>query len=193
MPIQITGTAVLHRRAAPVTEITPRIIQLVDDMVETMHAAPGVGLAAPQVGVGLQVFVWSYDDAEVLHEGHILNPKLTTFGGLRARLERDPAEEGCLSIPGARAPLARAPRVRLEGMDLGGNHLQIDATGWLARIFQHEYDHLQGVLYRDRLRRARRSEVDEIITSHGWGRGIAQWLPGVDGEESDFTEGGVRA
>ncbi len=188
LPIQITGTPILHRRAAAIDAVTEATLRLIDDMVETMHAAPGVGLAAPQVGVGLQLFVWSYEDEHGLHEGHVINPQLRLGGGLRAAFERDPAEEGCLSIPGQRHPLRRASRAHLTGTDCHGNLVDVRAEGWLARIFQHEYDHLQGILYRDRLRRRPRRELDEAVAITGWGQGIAQWIPGLDGEEADFAE-----
>lgn len=186
LPIVVTGHPALHTPAEPVEAITPRLHQLVAEMVETMHEAPGVGLAAPQVGVSLQVFVWSYDDGDTLHEGHVLNPHLTVAGLPHHLFVGTPSDEGCLSIPGFRAPLARFPHATLTGMTLDGNIITVSASGWLARIFQHEYDHVRGVLYADRLRRPHRNDALAHIQALGLGTSLASWTPGVDGEEDDF-------
>ena len=111
-------------------------------MIETMHAAPGVGLAANQVGLRLACFV--YDDRDG-HEGFVANPELSEHDG------EETIDEGCLSIPGPYHPTERALRVRLRGMDLDGRPIDIAAEGLLARIFQHETDHLNGTLFIDRL------------------------------------------
>ena len=187
LPIVVTGHPVLHQPAQPVTEPTPDIAQLVADMTETMHQAPGVGLAAPQVGVSLQIFVWHYDDGDQLHEGHVLNPRLVVSGWPRHLLFGEPDEEGCLSVPGFRSPLARYPRARLQGTRLDGEKVNILAEGWLARIFQHEYDHVRGVVYVDRLSRRRRRDILADVHSAGLGTTLTSWTPGVDGEESDFA------
>lgn len=188
LPIQITGSPVLHHPAQPVSTFTDDLHRLVADMVETMHEAPGVGLAAPQVGVGLQVFVWDYDDGAHHYHGHVVNPTLRRHGWPAHRLWGTPDEEGCLSIPGQRAPLARYPRVTLHGHTVDGDAITLTASGWLARIFQHEYDHLQGVLYRDRLRRRYRAEVDQAVRDNGWGEPGHTWNPGSETRESDFFE-----
>ncbi len=188
LSIVTTGSPVLHQRAAPIHQVTNEIRTLVSDMTDTMHEAPGVGLAAPQVDVGLQIFVWHYESDEGLHQGHVLNPRLTLRGPWKGRLRGEPAEEGCLSIPGLRYPLARAHRAHLVGTNLEGRPLSIAASGWLARIFQHEYDHLQGVVYRDRLARKWRKEADiDIAQSDFISRGTS-WTPGADGQESDFVD-----
>lgn len=187
LPIVVTGHSALHQPARPVREITADIVQLVTDMTETMHEAPGVGLAAPQVGQSLQIFVWHYDDGEHLHEGHVLNPRLVVSGWPRHLLFGEPDEEGCLSVPGLRSPLARYPRARLTGATLDGQPVDIRAEGWLARIFQHEYDHVRGVLYVDRLSNRRRREVIADARKAGVGTTLTSWIPGVDGEESDFA------
>lgn len=187
LPISITGHPVLHTPAHPVKNITDETHQLVSDMVDTMHAAPGVGLAAPQVGVGVRVFVWHFDDGDTLHEGHVLNPHLVVSGWPHNFLRGEAEEEGCLSVPGFRAPLTRFPRARLTGHDLDGSPIDIRAVGWLARIFQHEYDHLSGVLYVDRLSRSWQQTLRDQSHALGLGTTLTQWTPGVDGEERDFV------
>jgi peptide deformylase len=187
LPIVVTGHPALHQPAQPVEESTPGVRQLVSDMTDTMHSAPGVGLAAPQVGVPLQIFVWHFDDGEHLHEGHVVNPRLVVSGWPRHLLVGEPDEEGCLSVPGLRSPLSRYPRARLQGTDLDGQKVDIRAEGWLARIFQHEYDHVRGVLYVDRLSRRRRQGILASIGSAGLGTTLTSWTPGIDGEENDFT------
>lgn len=188
LPIHITGSPVLHQPAARVSDVTDDIRQLVADMTEAMHHAPGVGLAAPQVGVGLQVFVWHYDDGEQIHEGHVLNPTLTTSGPRPHRWFGTPDDEGCLSIPGERAPLARFEQATLRGTTLEGEPIEVPASGWLARIFQHEFDHLQGTLYRDRLRLRYRRDIDAAINAAGWGVPGHSWVPGPNNRESDFVD-----
>jgi peptide deformylase len=187
LPISITGHPVLHSAAQPVSHITDDTRQLVADLVETMHAAPGVGLAAPQVGVGLQVFVWHFDDGDTLNEGHVLNPHLVVSGWPRNLFWGEAGEEGCLSVPGLRAPLARYPRARLTGITLDNTLVDVKANGWLARIFQHEYDHLRGVLYVDRLSRSWRRTLHQESLALGLGNTLTQWIPGVDGQEGDFV------
>src|SRR5690606_9298531 len=142
----------LHSPARPVTDFDDRLRYLVDDMVETMHAAPGVGLAAPQVGVGLRVFVYHWaDDDGVVHEGTAINPELWLSPASTTPLDEAEETEGCLSIPGERFALRRADRAILRAVDVTGHPFEVAAAGWLARIFQHEFDHLDGVLYADRL------------------------------------------
>ncbi len=187
LPIVVSGHPALHRPAQPVLRPTADTSQLVSDMTDTMHEAPGVGLAAPQVGVSLQIFVWHFDDGDQLHEGHVLNPRLVVSGWPRHLLFGEPDEEGCLSVPGLRSPLARYPRARLQGTDLDGQRVDIQAEGWLARIFQHEYDHVRGILYVDRLSNRRRRETRADIQAAGIGTTLTSWTPGVDGEEGDFT------
>ena len=150
MPIRMLGDPVLRETAAPLEVFDDALRRLVDDMLETMYAAPGVGLAGNQVGLRTACFV--YDDREG-HAGFVANPRLTEPGG------EETLEEGCLSIPGPDHPTIRAARVRLVGADLDGEPLDIVAEGLLARIFQHETDHLNGLLYIDRLDDAGRRDV----------------------------------
>lgn len=189
LPIVISGHPALHTRAQRVTAVTSDTRQLVTDLVDTMHAAPGVGLAAPQVGASVRIFVWHFDDGDTIHEGHVLNPRLVVSGWPRHRFFGEPEEEGCLSLPGLRAPLARFPRARLTGEDLEGNPVEVSADGWLARIFQHEYDHTRGVIYPDRLPRRLRQATLADASDHSFGIALTQWTPGQDGEESDFAVG----
>ena len=186
-PIVIAGHPVLHQPAQPVTEITNDTVELVATLTETMHAAPGVGLAAPQIGVGLQVFVWHFDDGEILHEGHVINPHLVVSQKPFPWPGRDPEEEGCLSLPGLRAPLARHTSAHLTGIDCEGKTVAVSASGWLARIFQHEYDHLRGILYVDRLGSRLRKDILADALEAGLGTTRTAWTPGIDGEESDFV------
>ena len=147
-PIRITGDPVLHSPAAPVTRFDDELHELLADMVDTMRAAPGVGLAAPQIGVSQQVFVWEWtDDDGILQEGAIINPTLHVGPLERRKADAEEDLEGCLSGPDFRYPLVRANRVVLRGTTPQQTSLQITAEGWLARIFQHEFDHLQGLLF----------------------------------------------
>ncbi|MBO9579167.1 MAG: peptide deformylase [Microbacteriaceae bacterium] len=181
LPIVITGDPVLHTPADPVGEATDAIGTLVADMIETMHAAPGVGLAAPQVGVGLRLFVWSWqEDEDTLHEGVAIDPELWITPTAVGEADEESESEGCLSIPGERFPLRRSEGAILRARGLDGVPYEIEAHGWLARIFQHEFDHLNGVLYADRLEHAHAKGVAKAIKREGWGRPGESWLPGVD-------------
>jgi peptide deformylase len=140
--IRTLGDPVLREPAKSVTEFGPSLRTLFDDMVETMVAAPGVGLAAPQVGLSLRLFV--FDDGET-GPMFMANPELSDPVG--ELLE----DEGCLSIPGPYYPTRRFARIRCTGQDLQGGPFEMIGEGLLARIFQHETDHLDGMLYIDRL------------------------------------------
>ncbi|MFC5930329.1 peptide deformylase [Cryobacterium melibiosiphilum] len=181
--IVISGDPVLHSPAASVVEFDDTLRTLVTDMFETMDEAPGVGLAAPQVGVGLRLFTYSFeDDQDVLWRGVAINPELwiTPVPAGEAD-EDDPNEdEGCLSFPGERFPLRRAQSAILRAVDLDQKPFEIRADGWLARIFQHEYDHLDGTLYVDRLEHAHAKIAAKITRKRSWGVPGLSWLPGVD-------------
>ena len=142
LPIRTLGDPVLRETGRPVERFDEWLRRTADDMFETMYAAPGVGLAANQVGISMRFFV--YDDGEG-ERGFIANPELS---GLK---KEELTDEGCLSIPGPYHPTMRATRVRLRGHDLEGGPIDVKAEGLLARIFQHETDHLNGMLYIDRL------------------------------------------
>jgi peptide deformylase len=146
-PIVRHGAPVLHKPAEPVAAVTDQIQALVDDMIQTMYGAPGVGLAAPQVGVGLRVFVC--DVSVGRNPGDLMvfiNPEFVERDGMQLE------EEGCLSVPGFNATVARPARAVLKGLDRDGQEHTVEATGLLARCFQHEMDHLDGTLFVDRLR-----------------------------------------
>ena len=171
----------LHSPAAPVGDIDDEVRALVADMEETMAAAPGVGLAAPQVGVPLRLFVYSWVDEDgVQHRGTAINPELLIAPLAVGELDEDEESEGCLSIPGERFPLRRSQEAVLTATDLDGSRFEVRATGWLARIFQHEFDHLDGVLYADRLEHPHDKAVAKAIRKRSWGGPGKSWMPGVD-------------
>ncbi|WP_309066444.1 peptide deformylase [Microbacterium sp.] len=181
LPIRIMGDPVLHSPANEVGEVTDEIRTLVADMFETMDKAPGVGLAAPQVGAPLRIYVYSYvDDDERPWRGEILNPVLWMTPLEPGSPDPDLESEGCLSFPGERFPLRRAERVMVTGSDLDGNPVRIEVDGWRARIMQHEFDHLDGILYVDRLSDSDWKTAQKIARKRGWGKPGASWMPGVD-------------
>ena len=139
--IRVFGDPVLKQRAAEVRDVDAALVRLVDDMVETMYAAPGVGLAAPQIGVQKRLFVYDIGDGPQA----IVNPRIDETDG---EWEFD---EGCLSVPGLYWTIVRPKQVHLVGLDLDGNEVSIEADEYLARVFQHELDHLDGTLLLDRL------------------------------------------
>jgi len=146
-PILRYGARALHAPAVPVEAITPEILTLVDDMIATMYAAPGIGLAAPQIGVGLRVFV--VDLSVGRNAGDLMvfiNPEWVERDGMQLE------EEGCLSLPGFNATVARPARAVVRGLDRDGTSRDVEGTGLLARAFQHEMDHLDGRVFVDRLR-----------------------------------------
>jgi len=150
LPIRTIGDPVLKTPAKPVTEFGARLRKLADDMIETMYAAPGVGLAAPQIGVSQQLFV--FDDGQT-GPLFLANPELFDPSGEQI------GEEGCLSIPGPYYPTGRREKVSCRGQDLDGGPFEIEGEGLLARILQHETDHLSGMLFIDRLDEVGRREV----------------------------------
>jgi len=179
--IHITGSPVLHTRATQVEVFDKELEALVKDMYQTMDKAPGVGLAAPQVGIGKRIFVYDYEDADGNPvRGEIINPLLEVGPVSTEPADPDTEVEGCLSVPGERFPLKRADWVKVSGVNLQQHPVEIEATGWLARIFQHEFDHLEGRLYVDRLPEPFASEVAEVIDELGWGVPGLSWLPGKD-------------
>lgn len=148
------GDGVLHEATRPVDAITPEILSVIDDMVETMYAAPGVGLAAPQVGIPLRIFVIDLSvgrDAAGLIT--MINPVFVEREGMQLE------EEGCLSVPGFTATVARPQRVVVRGQGREGQEQILEGTDLLARAFQHEMDHLDGRVFIDRLRGIKRDLI----------------------------------
>ncbi|MEJ3403197.1 peptide deformylase [Rathayibacter sp. YIM 133350] len=178
--IRITGDPVLHSPAQPVTRFDDDLRRLVADLFETMDAAPGVGLAAPQVGVPLRVFTYTWGEGADKQRGVAINPELWISPPEPGVPDPEEESEGCLSFPGERFALRRADRALLRAIDLEGRPFEVEASGWLARIFQHEFDHLNGTLYTDRLDADDQKVVAKITRKRGWGTPGSSWLPGVD-------------
>jgi peptide deformylase len=142
--IRLYGDPVLREESAPVESFDEELQGLIDDLIETMYEADGIGLAAPQIGVPLRVFVYDIRDEDV-DTGVLLNPEIVeTTGSVRD-------EEGCLSLPGLTEIVERAESIVLRGLDADGNEVEIAAEGLLSRCLQHESDHLDGVLFIDRV------------------------------------------
>ncbi|MGB3055069.1 MAG: peptide deformylase [Acidimicrobiales bacterium] len=161
--IRVIGDPVLKQRADDITDIDGKLARLVDDMIATMYAAPGVGLAAPQVGVQKRLFVWDIDDGTGAHA--IVNPEIVESDGEWTY------QEGCLSVPGLSWEITRPNHVHVMGRDLDGNEVSFDASEFEGRMFQHELDHINGVLLVDRLdedqaRQAKR-QVRELMLGLG--------------------------
>jgi peptide deformylase len=153
-PILRYGDSLLHQPAAPVETFDDALQSLIDDMIETMYAAPGIGLAATQVGVGLRLFVADISvgrdrDALIV----MLNPAFVERDGMQLE------EEGCLSVPGFNATVVRPARAVIRGLDRHGEERTIEGKGLLARAFQHEMDHLDGMVFVDRLRGIKRDLI----------------------------------
>ena len=143
--IVVEGDPVLRKVCRPVGEITDRIQVLIDDMIETMNEAQGVGIAAPQVGVLRRIFIVDIGDGPIV----LINPEILEMSGEQEDME------GCLSVPGKAGNVKRANYVKIKGLDREGNEVIHEGTELLARAFQHEYDHLDGILYIDK--------ADEVV------------------------------
>ena len=178
--IVITGDPVLHNRAQEVTEINDYIRDLVQDMYLTMDAAPGVGLAAPQIGIPLRIFVFDWEDETGTYRDVAINPTLARSPLEDREADSDTESEGCLSVPGERYALLRADTATLSALNISGESYTIHAEGWLARIFQHEFDHLDGTLYVDRLDAKNQKLARKAIKTNGWGEPGNAWSPGQD-------------
>ncbi|OIQ79675.1 peptide deformylase [mine drainage metagenome] len=166
-PIRLFGDPVLTTPTAVVKDFDKELRLLVQDLTETMLEAPGAGLAAPQIGVPLRVFVWDVDD----ELGHLINPSLDLSD------EEQEGEEGCLSFPGLAYNTKRSQQVVAKGFNMFGDPVTISGTDLLARAIQHETDHLDGVLFIDRLDAALRKEAMKEIRSSSWfGDAIAEGL-----------------
>jgi peptide deformylase len=157
-PIRLFGDPVLRTPATPVVDFDKELRRLVQDLTDTMLEAPGAGLAAPQIGVGLRVFTWNVE-GEV---GHLVNPALDLSQ------DTQDGEEGCLSIPGLTFDCRRALSVVAKGFDMYGEPVVVEGSELLARAIQHETDHLDGILFVDRLDRETRKAAMKAIREAEW-------------------------
>lgn len=171
--IRIVGDPVLRQKAAAVTDIDGRIARLVEDMIPTMYEAAGLGLAAPQVGVQKRLFV--YDLQDDTGPKVLVNPTISEHRGEWVY------EEGCLSVPGLHWEIARPKEVHLTGRDLDGNEVSIEADELLARLFQHELDHLDGKLLLDLLDDEQRKEAKRAMRERQLGQGVGPPSAGPPG------------
>jgi peptide deformylase len=171
--IKVIDDPILRRKAKKIEKITPEIRKLIEDMIETMRAAPGVGLAAPQVGVSERVIVIEFaeEDEETDQDAPPKKKKLYALVNpeiVWASDELVEGTEGCLSIPGWAGDVMRHEAIVVKGVNRSGQRIKVKVDNWLARIFQHEIDHLDGILYTDRLiapDRFRRIHVGEEETA----------------------------
>ena len=157
-PIRLFGDPVLRTPAAPVETFDKELRKLVKDLTDTMMDAPGAGLAAPQIGVSLRVFTYWVDD----ELGHLINPELTLSDDIQD------GEEGCLSVPDLAFPTRRARSVVARGMNMHGEPVVIEGSDLMARCVQHETDHLDGIVFIDRLDEATRKEAMRLIREAEW-------------------------
>ena len=157
--IRLFGDPVLKRPAAPVADLNGGLAKLVDAMYATMYDAPGVGLAAPQVGVQQRFFVYDVNDETGPHV--LLNPEIVEAKGEWTY------EEGCLSLPGLAFEITRPDVITMKGLDLDGNEVVLEGDELLGRVFQHELDHLDGVLLLDRLARVERKQALRELREQG--------------------------
>lgn len=163
-PVRLLGDPGLHEPCREVTDFDSGLAALIEDLFATMYAADGVGLAASQLGVPLRVFVYDCpDDEEVRHLGHVVNPRLVRTDGVTVT-----GPEGCLSLPGIEAGTTRYDETVVEGFDLRGEPLRIEGTGFFARCLQHECDHLEGLLFTDRVTGWRRSRALRAARRAPW-------------------------
>ena len=165
-PIRLFGDPVLTTPTSQVESFDKEIRTLVADLIETMHDAPGAGLAAPQIGVPLRVFVWDIDD----QIGHLINPTLDLS------VELQEGDEGCLSFPGLLYETPRALRAVAKGFNMHGEPVTVEGTELLARALQHENDHLDGIVFIDRLSKSERKRAMKEIRNSKKARGIRDAL-----------------
>lgn len=149
--IRVVGDPVLRTPCEPITQIDERVRSLVEDLLETVDAEGRAGLAANQIGVSLRAFSWNIDD----ELGYVLNPRIVEV----SQEEYQDSDEGCLSVPGLWYPTKRAWYARVVGEDLDGKEVVVEGTELMARCLQHEVDHLDGMLYLDRLERSVRKKA----------------------------------
>ncbi len=185
LPIRIVGDPVLHQPTQPVTGPLSEVAELVSDMYDTMDAANGVGLAANQVGVGLRLFVYDCPDLDAdpsgaRRRGEVVNPVLETSALPETMPDPDDDnDEGCLSVPGEQFPTGRADWAKVTGVDVNGDPVVIEGTGFFARMLQHEVGHLDGFLYTDMLIGRHARAAKKTIKRSGWGVPGQSWTPGT--------------
>ena len=179
--IRIIGDPVLRRRAADITDVDATLVRIAEGMVETMNAAEGIGLAAPQVGVQKRLFVWDLGDGPRT----IVNPKIVESDGEWV------FDEGCLSVPGLSWEIVRPKQVHIVGRDLDGNEISVEADEIEARLFQHELDHLDGTLLIERLDTDTRKEALRRLRELGIGSGAAS-AQRTSQTRGDAASGGLR-
>ncbi|MGH3613190.1 MAG: peptide deformylase [Pseudonocardia sp.] len=184
-PIRIIGDPVLRTRTRPVDVFDEALRALVADMFETMAAADGVGLAANQVGMDLRLFVLDCPDEErqVMMRGVVVNPVLETSDLPETMPDPEGDDEGCLSVPAEQFPTGRADWARVTGVDLDGAPVLVEGHGFLARCLQHEVDHLDGVIYTDRLVGRNARAARKALKSKGWGIPGLAWNPATQHAE----------
>ncbi|RWA21362.1 peptide deformylase [Mycolicibacterium elephantis DSM 44368] len=178
----------MHTPTEPVTvnddgSLPEEIVELIQDMYDTMDAANGVGLAANQIGVSKRVFVYDCADARgqtTRRRGVVVNPVLETSEIPETMPDPDDDDEGCLSVPGESFPTGRADWARVTGLDADGNPVTVEGTGLFARMLQHETGHLDGFLYLDRLIGRHARAAKRAVKAHGWGVPGLSWMPGED-------------
>lgn len=158
-PIRLFGDPVLKTVSTPVEQIDDRVRALVDDLLDSVRIPGRAGVAASQIGVNLRVFSYNVD-GEV---GYILNPEIVEVSG-----DKELIDEGCLSVPGLWHKTPRHPFARVRGIDLDGNEIELSGTGLMAQALQHETDHLDGLLYLDRLEKAERRLAMRQVRESDW-------------------------
>ena len=159
---------VLRRKARPISKFDGNLQTLIDDMIETMRDAPGVGLAAPQVGISDRLIVIEYGEEEENENGEIVEQPKKLYVMINPEIvkvseEKEMGVEGCLSIPGLVGEVERYSALQIKGLNRRGQPTKVKAEGWLARIFQHEIDHLDGVVYPDRATKVWKPSADEEV------------------------------
>lgn len=193
LPIVIVGDPVLHRPTEPVTETPAELAGLIADMYETLDAANGVGLAANQVGVSKRLFVYdcpdpAADGTVARRRGAVINPLLETSAIPETMPDPDDDEEGCLSVPGEQFPTGRADWAKVTGTDEHGEPVEIEGTGFFARMLQHEVGHLDGHLYIDVLIGRHARAAKKSVKRNGWGVPGLNWLPGTDPDPFGYDD-----
>ncbi|HWE88990.1 MAG TPA: peptide deformylase [Pseudonocardiaceae bacterium] len=179
--IRIVGDPVLHRPARPVETFDDELRALVDDLFDTNTAANGAGLAANQIGVDLRVFVYDCDDDEhVRHRGVVVNPTIETTERPESMPDPDDDWEGCLSVPGESFPTGRARWARVTGFAADGSPIEVEGSGFFARCLQHETDHVDGMVYLDRLVGRHAGAARKMVKRNGWGVPGLTWDPATD-------------